>query len=384
MGPNRDGISQETGILKEWPEGGPTKVWTSDKFGLGYAGPAIVGERMYILGSRDGTTQLLAFNANSGEEIWALPLGPHYPNDWGDGPRSTPTVDGEFIYALSGTGILVCVRAASGEEVWRREMGEFGGRLPNWGYTESVLIDGDRLICTPGAEEGAIVALKKTTGELEWQAADLDDKADYSSIVIGNFPGGKQYVQLLPTRVVGLSPADGKLLWESGFPGRVAVIPTPLVHENYVYVTSGYGGGCKLVEIAGDNQATVVYENKLMKNHHGGVIRLGEYVYGYSDQVGWLCQKFMSGERVWREEEALEKGAIAYADGRFVLLGEKEGDVALIAASPDGWQEHGRFKLEPQSEQRSPKGGIWVHPVIANGKMYLRDQEMMSCYNVKE
>jgi outer membrane protein assembly factor BamB len=191
-------------------------------------------------------------------------------------------------------------------------------------------------------------------------------------------------VQLLEKRLVGLSAEDGRLLWEVGWPGNVAVIPTPIVHNNHVFATSGYGAGSMLVAVGPENEATKVYENKLMKNQHGGVIRVGDYVYGFSDDVGWLCLDFQSGERKWRERDALGKGAIGYADGKLYCVDQSEGHVVLIDASPAGWNERGRFTLAPQSGMRAPRGGIWVHPVIVDGKLLLRDQEYVYCYDVQE
>ncbi|QDV75017.1 PQQ-binding-like beta-propeller repeat protein [Botrimarina mediterranea] len=382
LGPDRDGLTKETGILQEWPEGGPKQVWLSREAGLGYSGPAIVDGKLFILGSRDGTEQLIAFDAMTGDELWATDIGDEYENDWGNGPRNTPTVDGDRIYALGARGNLICVEIASGKEVWRVAMQDFGGSIPQWGYAESPLVDEDRVVVTPGGDQGAIVALDKATGELLWQAAELKPTAHYSSIVVGEPHGEKQYIQLLQDQLVGVDPANGKLLWTVGWPGRVAVIPTPIVDGDRVYATMGYGVGCMLVEISEDNTATKVYENKVMKNKHGGVVLLDGKLYGHSDGVGWVCQDFETGETVWRERSALEMGAIGYADGRFVCLGEDSGEVVLIEASPEGWKEHGRFKLDPQTEQRKPQGKIWVHPVIAGGKLYLRDQELLFCFDV--
>lgn len=382
MGPDRDGLTQETGLQQQWPEEGPKRVWLNQEMGLGYAGPAIAGGKLYTLGAREGTEQLIALDAETGDELWAADVGDEYENDWGDGPRNTPTIDDGRIYAMGARGDLVCLDAASGDEVWRVAMQDFGGNIPSWGYAESPLVDDGKVIVTPGGGQGAIVALDKATGELIWQSKDATDGAHYSSVVVAHPHGQKQYVQLLPEHLVGVDPASGDVLWSVDWPGRVAVIPTPLVRDNKVYVTSGYGAGCMLVEIADDNTALVVYDNKTMKNHHGGVVLLGDYLYGHSDGVGWVCQDFETGKQVWRERSALGKGAIGYADGRFVCLSEDEGDVVLIEASPEGWTEHGRFKLEPQTEQRKPKGKIWVHPVIVDGKLYLRDQELVSCYDV--
>jgi outer membrane protein assembly factor BamB len=263
-------------------------------------------------------------------------------------------------------------------------MQSLGGDVPFWGYTESVLIDGEQVLCTPGGDEGAVVALDKLTGKVLWQSSELSDAAHYSSIVRADIQGQPQYIKVFEKRLVGLSVADGSLLWEAPFPGRVAVIPTPIVLGNRIFATAGYGAGCMLVDIDPQNKASVVYANRRMKNHHGGVIRLGEYIYGYSDDTGWACLEAATGDLKWRERSALEKGAIGYADGKFYCVGEDEGDVVLIDASPAGWQERGRFTLEPQSTIRKPRGKIWTHPVIVSGNLYLRDQDHLYCYSVKQ
>jgi outer membrane protein assembly factor BamB len=384
QGPTRNGLTKETGLLKSWPEGGPKRRWLFEQCGAGYSGPAIVDGKLYILGEREGACKMIALNAETGKELWATAIGPTFQNDWGGGPRNTPTVDDGRVYALTANGDLVCVRADNGDEVWRVTMQSLGGQIPNWGYSESLLVDGDKVLCTPGGPQGTIAAIDKESHEVIWQSKELTDLAHYSSIVRGEIHGKPQYVQLLEKRLVGLSPDDGKLLWEVDWPGSVAVIPTPIVRSNHVFVTSGYGAGCMLVSISPDNKAEKVYENKRMKNQHGGVINVGRHLYGYSDDVGWVCLDARTGDFAWREREVLGKGAIGYADGRFYCVDESEGNVVLIDASPDAWTERGRFTLQPQAKDRSPRGGIWVHPVVVNGKLFLRDQEYVYCYDVSE
>jgi outer membrane protein assembly factor BamB len=383
-GPNRDDVSTEKNLLQEWPAGGPKRLWMFEDAGVGYSGPAIVGKRLYTMGARGGKELLLTLDVNTGKELDAVEIGDILENNWGDGPRGTPTVDGKFIYALGAQGNLVCVEAATGDLQWRKTMQEFGGSTPTWGFTESPLVYEGMVVVTPGGEQGAIVALDKTTGKLLWQSKDIVTAAHYSSLVVRDGKNGPQLVQLLADQVVGLEPKTGKLLWSSPWPGRVAVIPTPIVKDDMVYVTSGYGVGCKLLKISDDGGAEVAYENKVMKNHHGGVILLDNHLYGHSDDVGWVCQELESGDRVWREREALKKGAIAYADGRLYCLSEDDGEVVLIEPSTAGWKEHGRFTLDPQTDRRKPAGKIWTHPVITDGKLYLRDQNLIYCYDVSE
>jgi outer membrane protein assembly factor BamB len=305
-------------------------------------------------------------------------------NKWGDGPRGTPTVDGDRVYALSGAGTLACLQISDGKVLWSATMADLGGKVPGWGYTESVLVDGNQVVCTPGGSKGTVAAFDKSTGKMIWQSSDWTEGAQYASIVKAQINGEQQYVQLTMESFAGLDPKTGKVLWKVPFPGRTAVIPTPIVHDNHVFVTAGYGVGCKLVKIKPGNEVEEVYSNKLMKNHHGGVVLVGQHLYGHSDGVGWLCMDFKTGEQVWAEKEKLGKGATASADGMLYCVEEGKGIVVLAEASPKGWSEHGRFTLDPQSTIRSSRGRIWTHPVIANGKMYLRDQELIYCYDVKK
>lgn len=388
-GPQRDGKSTETGLLTAWPEGGPRRLWLFEDCGVGFGGPAVIDGRLYIMAARDGQDYLLCLDANRGRELWATSMGEIFRHeDFADGSRGTPTVVGGNVYTLSGAGTLICVRAGDGREVWRQKLPDFGGVVPRWGYCESVLVDDDRVLCTPGGKQGAIAAFDKSSGRLLWQAKEITDEAHYSSIVRAEFHGRPQYVQLMEKRLVSVSPEDGKLLWEAPFPGgNIAVIPTPVVHGNKVLATAGYGAGCILVEIAADNTAKVVYDNNIMKNHHGGVVLVGEHVYGHSDDVGWICMNFSTGRRIWRDEESFDKGALTYADGLFYCLGESDGegeaDVALVEPSTEGWKERSRFKLSPRSQNRKTYDRVWTHPVIAGGKLYLRDQEKLYCYDVK-
>ena len=380
-GPDRTDVSSETGLLKSWPAAGPKRVWLFENAGQGYSGPAIVGGKYFTLGTRDGSEILFVLDAATGKELWTAKLGSILDNGWGDGPRGTPTVDGDRVYALSGPGNLVCVSVATGKVLWETNMKSLGGKIPNWGYTESVLVDGPHVLCTPGGAKGTVAALDKLTGKVVWQSKELTEAAHYSSIVPARINGQPQLVQRNEKSIFGIAPKDGKLLWQTGFPGRTAVIPTPIVRGNDVYVTAGYGAGSKLVRIGADNQVTDVYENKVMKNHHGGVVLVGNHVYGHNDN-GWVCQDFATGAEVWMHK-GLGKGAVSSADGMLYCLDERTGTVVLAEASPKGWKEAGRLTLDPQSKIRSPKGHIWTHPVISHGKLYLRDQELVYCFDVQ-
>jgi outer membrane protein assembly factor BamB len=383
-GPNRDDVSGETGLLDRWPAGGPPRVWLSREAGLGYSGVAVVGDTLYTMGARGNDEHIMALNVADGNLKWSTPVGRLMTEGHGNGPRGTPTVDGDRVYALTGRGTLACVRGSDGGVVWKVEMQDLGGRTPHWGYTESVLVDGGRVVCTPGGNRGTMVALNKATGELAWQSKDLTDDAHYSSIIVAEHGGKRQYIQLTESSLFGIDSAGGDLLWRTDFPGQTAVIPTPIFRDGYVYATAGYNAGCLLVRLDDANQPTEMYSNRNMTNHHGGVVLVGDYLYGFSDGRGWTCQHLQTGEIVWNERGKLGKGCLTYADGKLYLLDERSGNVVLIDASPDGWNERGRFTLEPQTTQRSSRGAIWTHPVIAHGKLYLRDQELLYCFDVKK
>ena len=385
-GPNRDDISTETGLLKQWPEGGPRKLWTSKDAGLGYSGVAVVGDVLYTMGADGATPEskefVIAMNAKTGEKVWQSSIGPFLENGWGGGPRSTPSVADGLLVAIGGKGDVVCLSAADGVEKWRASLTELGGAIPSWGFCESALIDGDKVLVTPGGANGTVACFNLKTGEKLWQSTEITVNAHYSSIIAVDHFGKRQYIQLTESKVFGLD-ADGKLQWQQDFPGRVAVIPTPIYKGGSVYVTAGYGAGCMMINVTADNKVEKIYENKVMKNHHGGVVLIGDFVYGHSDATGMVCQNLLSGEQIWSDDKKNgSKGAVAYADGMLYCLEEESGDCFLVEATSAGYKEVSRFKMDPQTTQRNPQGRIWTHPVIANGKLYLRDQDILSCYQI--
>ena len=383
-GPDRTDVNTETGLLQSWPDKGPKQEWVFKDAGIGYAGFAIVDDVIYTLGAEDDKEFLLVLDAKSGKQKDKVTIGPLFTNKWGNGPRSTPTVDAGFVYVMSSNGHLNCVDTRSGKVAWKVEMADFGGKVPGWGYAESPLVDGAHVIVTPGGKKGAMLALNKRTGKKVWQSKDWKDGAQYSSIMPIDHDGKRQYVQLVKEHVVGIDARNGDVIWQHEWDGKTAVIPTPIYSDGKVYISSGYGIGCMQLELGSEGAVTQVYKNKNFKNHHGGVILLDGHLFGYSDGHGWVCQSWDDGEIVWREKGALGKGAIGYADGRFYLQDEKSGDIVLIKATTTGWSEQGRFTLDPQTSLRKPDGRIWVHPTINDGKLYLRDQELIHCYDVSK
>ena len=378
-GVGRDGHSTDTGLLKAWPKGGPKLVWKITGVGIGYSSLAVADGRIYTLGDGKDRSALVAMDLD-GKRLWSTPIGKTGGNY--AGTRSTPTVDGALVYALGQFGDLVCADAKTGAEKWRRNLEkEFAGQVGGWNYAESPLVDGNLLVCAPGGSRGAVVALDKMTGQAVWRTEDYKDHAEYTSIIAAEIGGQKQYVHFSDQNLVGISPDTGRVLWSVKRQGSTAVITTPIVADNMVYVTSGYGVGCNLFKISKSGSKFVaeqLYEGKDMVNHHGGVVKVGDYVYGYSDGKGWVCQEFKSGAMKWKSKE-LGKGSIAYADGMLYLRSEDgKGTVALVEATPDGWREKGRFDQPDRSGQNS-----WSHPVIANGRLYLRDMDVLLAYDVK-
>jgi outer membrane protein assembly factor BamB len=402
-GPNRDGHSSATGLLQKWPAGGPKLLYKTDRIGAGYGSPAVVGGKLYILGTLnagsedmlDGDQEVLwCLEAATGKEIWKSPVGQVKKFDRGSGPRSTPTFDGDLIFVLDPSGELVALKLADGKKAWSRSLvNDFGGRVPGWGYSESILIDGDKLICTPGGNKGAIVALNKTSGELIWQSEDLKEPAGYSSVIVAEVGGVRQYIQQTMKGTCGVRASDGEVLWNvADAEYRTAVIPTPVFYKDHVFVSSGYGAGCKLIKLskAGTSiKAETVYKSKVITNHHGGIIRVGEHLYGHSDQGGqWVCLDVIpdsigdDGPKPEWTSRKLGKGSVSFADGHLYCYSERDGETVLVKADPTEWKEAGRFKIPEKSKLRPGNSGVWAHPVIAEGKLYLREYEWLFCYDV--
>jgi outer membrane protein assembly factor BamB len=381
-GPKRDGVSSETGLLSQWPAGGPPLAWKTNGIGLGYATVSVAQGRIFTAGDGGQSSYIHALDLD-GKPLWSAKLGRAGERGGFAGPRGTPTVNGKLLFALSQFGDLVCVETDSGKERWRKNLNkDFKGQVGGWGYSESPLVDGDKVVCTPGGPEGTMVALNKETGELIWQSKEFTDKAEYASAIVEEISGVRQYIQFTGNSLAGVAPETGKLLWRAARKGQTATIPTPVFHDNLVYVTSGYGVGCNLFKISKTDdsfKAEELYANKTMVNHHGGTVRVGEYLYGHSDSKGWVCQEFKTGELVWSSRK-LDKGSILCADGHLYLRSESaKGTIALIEATPQGYKETGRFDQPDRSNEHS-----WPHPVVAGGKLYIRDQDILLCYDVKK
>jgi outer membrane protein assembly factor BamB len=384
-GPNRDGVSPDTGLLKEWPAAGPALAWKTTGLGLGYSSVAIHKDRLFTMGELGGASSLHCLKLADGKLAWTTKIGAAGGNR-GSGPRSTPATDGTLVLALGQDGELVCADADTGALKWQKHLQkDFGGRKPNWWWSESPLLDGDLVLCTPGGSKGTVVALKKSTGDVAWQSADLKESAHYTSLVAVEIGGVRQVLVLTDQSVAGVAVKDGKVLWRADRPGKTAVVPTPIYKDGIVFVSSGYGVGCNAFKISADGgsfKAEEVYSGKQVTNHHGGVILVGDHLYELDDRRMLKCVELKTGKVMW-EERSVGKGAIAYADGHLYVrseAGEKGAPcaIALVEATPAGYREKGRFTQPDRSDAFA-----WAHPVVFGGKFYVRDQDVLLCYDVK-
>ncbi|MCM3869483.1 MAG: PQQ-like beta-propeller repeat protein [Pyrinomonadaceae bacterium] len=374
-GPNRDGISKETGLLKQWPEQGPPLVWKATGAGGGYSSFAISKGRLFTLGLRSDREYVIAFDVTNGKEAWATPFGSAFRNDRGDGPRGTPTVDGDTVYALGGSGDLSALNAKTGKVIWTMNvLQKFGGENITWGISESPLVVGEKLLVNPGGPGASIVALNKKDGSLIWKSQS--DRAGYSSAIPVQVGNTTQVVFFTHKRGLGLDLKDGKLLWE--YPraaNNVANAATPIVRGNRVFISSDYGNGGGVVEIKANGEAAEVYFTKEMRNHHSSSILIGDHLYGFSSGI-LTAMRFDTGEVAWKDR-SVGKGSLVYADGNLYAFSEN-GVVGLVEATPAGYREKGRFRIQQDSLP------TWSHPVISGGRLYLRDQDTIYAYDVRE
>ena len=387
-GPERNGVSRETGLLKDWPKAGPRLVWQVKDIGSGFSTPSVVGERIYLLSNRGLDNEFVqALAAKDGKPIWNTRLGkvgnpdqqPNYP-----AARSTPTVEGELLYALGSDGDLACVETASGKVRWQKNLrSEFGGKPGDWAYAESPLLDGDTLVCTPGGSDATLVALNKNDGQVIWKcAAPGGDNAAYASAIIVEAGGVKQYVQLLEKGLVGVEAKTGRFLWRyekltSRYKNND---PTPVAGDGIVYAgSSGTGGGAvQLKAKDGGVEAEQAYFSPRLPSAIGGAVKVGDYLYGTSSTL--QCVDFKTGAMKW-EERGIGAASICVADGNLYLHGEN-GQVAFVQAAPDGYHEKGRFTPVDPPDRGSAKA--WAYPVVCNGKLYIRDIGTLWCYSVKD
>ncbi len=377
-GPARDGRSAETGLAAEWPAGGPALLWQAEILGEGYASFAVVGGRLYTQGQKDGRQFVIALDAATGKLIWQTANGDTYADGRGGGPRGAPTLDNGRLYALGSSGNLICLDAASGKQVWEVNLlRKYGARNIRWGLSESPLIDGEKIIVSPGGRGAAVVALNKSDGSLIWKSES--DEAGYSSALVAEAGGVRMYVLLTGDAAIGLRADSGELLWRySKVANGTANIATPIVKGNHVFVSSDYGTGCALLKLSRDGagvRADEVYFSRDMRNHYSSSVLVGEYLYGFSSRI-FTAMNFMTGEVGWKDR-SVGKGQVIFADGKLFLQGE-DGIVGLVTPDPGEYKEISRFEVG------RGKYPTWTLPVIADGRLYIRDQDLLRCYDVSE
>jgi outer membrane protein assembly factor BamB len=376
-GPNRDGKSAERGLLKAWPPGGPPRVWQAKGAGEGYSSFAVANGKVYTLGARGGTEYVMAFDESTGKKLWEVAHGSRFSNDRGDGPRATPTVEGALLYAYGASGDLASLDAASGKVHWKiNVLQQFGGSNITWGLSESPLVLRDRILVNAGGPQASIVAVNKKDGSVLWRSQG--DEAGYSSGILHEVGGIPQGIFFTARRVVGLDTRDGRLLWSyDRVSNQTANIATPIARGNQVFVSSDYGTGAALLSLAASGNgvsAREVYFTKEMRNHHASSVLVGDHLFGFSGNI-LTAMVFDSGKVAWRDR-SVGKGSVIFADERLYLFSE-QGVAGLSEANPAGYREHGRFELQTGSLP------TWSHPVVANGKLYLRDQDTIYAYDVR-
>lgn len=383
-GPERTGLSQDVGLLKQWPADGPPLVWKATGVGTGFSSVSIAGDRVFTMGDLKDSSYVFALNRASGKLLWSAKVGK--PGGNYEGTRCTPTVDGDLVYGIGQFGDLVCLEYTTGKERWRKNLPkDFGGRSGGWNYTESPLVDGDKLVCTPGGKNATMVALNKLTGELIWRCGiPGGDTAGYSSMIKAEIGGIAQYIQLMAGGLYGIAAKDGRFLWKyQRYAGNTANIPTAIVRGDRIFTAAGYGMGGALLQLAaqGDKfEVKELYHQRELSNKHGGVLLVGDHLYGDRDDRGSpFCAEFATGKITWQKQDRSRgrgSASLAYADGHLYIR-YSNGYVALVEAAPAAYAEKSIFKI-PNSDSNS-----WAHPVVVGGRFYLREKDMVWCYDVR-
>ena len=377
-GPDRSGVSKEQGLLKDWPAPGPTRLWGRSGLGAGYGSLAVKGDRIFVQGRLGSNSVVTVLNRADGGVVWSKTIGPSANSDRGPGPRGTPTVDGDRLYVLTESGDLACLTVQDAVVVWRRNiLRDFGARNIEWLVSESPLVDGDSVIVTPGARGAGMVALDKATGQTRWASKELSDEAGYSSPIVGDVQGVRTVMTLTSQAGVGVREADGKLMWRhQKVSNSTANVATPVFFDNKVFYASDYGTGGALLALTaqgGEVRAQEVYFTRDMQNHHGGVVLVDRYLYGFNNSI-LTCLEFATGKLMWRHR-SVGKGSLTYADGRLYVLSE-DRVMGLAEVTPAGYREHGRFEIDDQGWP------TWAHPVVVGGRLYIRNQGILSAYDV--
>ncbi len=391
-GRNRDGVSAQGGLLAAWPPEGPPLVWKRP-IGRGFSSVAVAGGRLYTMDQdtvpgEAGTANpprryeaVICLDAATGKDIWRYRYPSEFEERFGPGPRSTPAVDGAYVYAVGATGTMHCLRADTGDVVWKHElMEEFRGRKMQYGVSFSPLVEGNLAYAMPGGLDGnSVAAFDKHTGALVWKA--LDDPVGYSSPVAVTAAGVRQVLFFTNTALVSLSPEDGTLYWRHPWkPAGGFNIATPIAFGNYVFISSDYGKGCALLEITaepgGGLHASRVYEHNRMRNTFASSVRSGDCIFGF-DRTDLVCMDVRTGRILWRQQgnPPFGKGTLLAADGHLIILGES-GTLTLAAATGEGYREEASYRVSPSK--------CWTVPALAGGRLYVRDESQLVCLDLAE
>ena len=379
QGPDRTGVSKETGLLQEWPPAGPPLMWSISGLGAGYGSLAIKNDRIYVQALSPSGSVVSSLNRADGKVVWTTLIGRGLQDSRGPGPRGTPTLDGDRLYVLTENGDLACLTASNGSRLWQRNiLADFRGRQISWLISESPLVDGSHVIVTPGGPRAGIVALDKMSGKTVWASQELSDEAGYASPIAGDVQGVRVIMTLTGEAGVGVRASDGKLMWRHpSVANGTANVATPIFFDNKVFYSSDYGTGAALLGLsaqAGEVKAQQIYFTREMQNHHGGLVLVDGYLYGFHNSI-LTCLEFATGKMMWRDR-SVGKGTVVYADGKLYIQSENNV-VGLAEASPAGYKEKGRFRT---LDQGLPS---WAHPVVSGGRLYIRDQGTLSAYNIK-
>lgn len=378
-GPERNGLSKETGLLKQWPAGGPRLAWKATGLGESHTTVSVARGKIFGMGLVGTEEKVWALEEKTGKQLWSVKIADRIDlqgRQGGYGSRATPTIEGDVLYTIGVAGDVLCMRVRDGSIIWRKNLvSDFGGQVPTWGYSESPLIDGEKLVVTPGGQS-AMVALDKKTGATIWKSP-LRNRVSYSSAQTALVNGQKQYIQFLADGVFGLSATDGKPIWNYTSPAggqwRDINCSMPLYKDGMVFAATAYEKGGGLVKL-GEGQAQEQYFLRELLNHHGGMVLVGDYIYGTGAR-SLYCVEFKTGKIVW-EDRSPGKGSITYADGMLYVRNER-GPVTLVEANPKEYVQRGQF--EQPDRTREP---AWAYPVVANGRLYIHDQDTLLCYDI--
>jgi outer membrane protein assembly factor BamB len=392
-GPQRDNRSSFRGLNTNWEAHPPELLWKLSGVGQGYASVSIQNGKLFTTGNLDNGQNVFAIDLKTQKIVWQTPITSGPPKHGYDGSRCTPTLDGDQLFVVSSDGGIACLATATGKVIWQRSFNDWGGKMMSgWGFSESPLLDGEHVLCTPGGPEAMMVCLQKETGDEVWRCklnGEGREGAGYSSIVISEAAGVKQYIQLVGRGLIGVRASNGEHLWTyDRIANGVANIPTPIPNGDYVFGSTGYNeGGSALLRLrpAGNvvkTEEIYYYSSKELQNHHGGMVLDGKHLYfGHGHNKGFpVCVDFLSGKIVWEaRKESRDLGsdsaAITWVDGHLIFR-YQSGQIALVEASPKGFAAKGVFK--PEIVEREG----WSQPVVVDGKLYLREQNHLMCYDI--